>query len=86
MANVDKMWVFLDMVASVVAELAEGDPDKKDLMNTLIVRILSILDGVEGPDLEWKGIALVAQDDLPDDVDTINDDFLHDAWCSRKDS
>lgn len=83
MASVDKMWVFFDMVASAIAELAEGDPNKEELMNTLVVRILSILDGVEGPHLEWNGIALVAQEDLSDNVNTINDDFLHDAWSSR---
>ena len=83
MANVKKMYELFDIVESVIKELSQGNSEKKDLLNTFFTRLLTVLDGQEGLDINWNGIALVAPEDLPDDVEEINDDFLHDAWSNR---
>jgi len=83
MANVKKMYELFDIVESVITELSRGNSEKKDLLNTFFTRLLTVLDGQEGLDINWNGIALVAPEDLPDDVEEINDDFLHDAWSNR---
>jgi hypothetical protein len=86
MANVKVMYELFDFVDSLIAEISDGQVEKKELLETFFFRLLSAFDGVEGPDLHWKGIALVATEDLPDEVTEINDDFLHDAWSSRRPS
>ena len=83
MANVKRMWELFDIVDSVILELAEGDSRKEELLTAFFVRLLCVGDGGEGSELEWRGIALVAQEDLPDEVEEINDELLHDAWSSR---
>ena len=83
MANIQKMWELFEVVDALISELAEGDHKKEEMLRVFFFRILSVLDGVEGPSVEWKGIALVAGEDLPEEVEEINDDFLHDAWSSR---
>lgn len=83
MANIKKMYELFDIVESVITELSQGNSEKKDLLNTFFTRLLTILDGQEGLDINWNGIALVAPEDLPDAVEEINDDFLHDAWSNR---
>jgi len=84
MANVRKMNEFFDIVDSIITELSQGDVGKKDLLNTFFIRVLTVIDGQEGLDIKWNGIALVAPEDLPDHVEEINDDFLHDAWSDRR--
>ena len=84
MANLKIMYDLFDIIDSLIAELSDGEPEKKDLLESFFFRVLSVFDGVEGPDLGWSGIALVAPEDLPDNVDEINDDFLHDVWSSRQ--
>jgi hypothetical protein len=86
MANVKVMYELFDFVDSLIATMSDGQAEKKALLGSFFFRLLSVFDGVEGPDLHWKGIALVATEDLPDDVEEINDDFLHDAWSSRRPS
>lgn len=83
MANVKKMYEFFDIVESVITELSQGNSEKRDLLNTFFTRLLTVLDGQEGLDINWNGIALVAPEDLPDGIEEINDDFLHDAWSNR---
>lgn len=85
MANVAVMWKLFDFFDHVVADVAEGDDEKAILLNQFLVRLLSTFDGVEGPDLKWKGIALVAREDLPETVQEINDEFLHTAWSEGRD-
>ena len=84
MANVEIMWRFFDFVDSIIADFAQNDNEKVELLESFFFRVLCVLDGVEGPDLDWQGIALVASGDLPDTVDEINDDMLHDVWTARK--
>lgn len=84
MANLKIMYDLFDIIDSIIAEMSDGEPEKKDFLESFFFRVLGVFDGVEGPDLGWDGIALVAPEDLPDDVDEINDDFLHDAWSSRE--
>lgn len=83
MANVRRMWEFFDTVDSLIGELAAGDDRIRGILCTFFFRVLTICDGLEGPD-GWNGIALVATEDLPGDVEEINDAFLHDAWSERK--
>jgi hypothetical protein len=86
MANVKIMYELFDFVDSVVARVSDGQVEKKELLESFFFRLLCVFDGVEGPDLDWKGIALVAAEDLPDGVEEINDEFLHDVWSSRRPS
>jgi|GEM_PF-3001495 len=60
-------------------------PDEISGLEGFFFRVLCIFDGIEGKDLSWKGVSLVASEDLPDNVDEINDDFLHDEWSNRSD-
>jgi hypothetical protein len=83
MASVHVMWSFFEMIDSCIMELAQGDPEKKELLDRLVFEMLCIFDGVSSPDSDWNGIVLVATDELPDGVEEINDDFLHDAWSYR---
>ncbi len=86
MTNVAAMWKLFDFVDHLIADTADGDGEKARLLNQFFVRLLSTFDGVEGPDLEWKGIALIAREDLAADAREINDEFLHTAWSERGES
>lgn len=80
MANVAKMWQFFAIVRDVIDRMADGKPQTKEVLTEFMLRVLTICDGMEGPE-DWNGIALVAQENLPDEVEEINDGFLHDAWA-----
>lgn len=86
MANVKVMYKLFDFVDSLIEKMSDGQAEWKELLESFFFRLLSVFDGVEDPDLHWKGIALVTTEDLPDSVEEINDDFLHDAWSSRRSS
>jgi hypothetical protein len=83
MANVKVMYKFFDQVDLIAKNLSSGSEESKVLLDTFFHRVLRICDGLEGPDIDWNGIALVARDDLPENIDEINDDFLNEAWTNR---
>jgi len=83
MANVKVMFDFFDTVESLIQELSAHDNNKQDLLNSFFIRLLSVLDGEEGTSIDWRGIALVSRDDLPEAIQEINDEFLHDVWTHR---
>lgn len=83
MSNINKMYEFFDIIDTIIIEMSEEDTEKAKLLETFFVRILSVCDGLEGPNFDWNGIALVAAENLPKDVEEINDDFLYSAWLNR---
>jgi hypothetical protein len=83
MPNLARMHQFFDSVDQAIEGISAGDAAKREDLERLLLRVLLICDGLEGPDLEWTGIALVAREDLPDTVEEVNDGFLHDAWSER---
>jgi hypothetical protein len=83
MANVERMWQFFDAIDYAIEHTAPGDANLRKSLRALVFRILTVCDGLEGPE-GWKGIALVAREDLPPDVEEINDEFLHDAWVRNE--
>jgi hypothetical protein len=85
MANVRRMWEFFTVVDDLIENLSEGEPSMKDALDPFFFRVLTICDGLEGP-TGWEGISLVAPEDLPEIVQEINDEFLHDAWSGRQQS
>jgi hypothetical protein len=74
---------FFGQVDHAISEMSEGNAEKEELLKIFFVRVLSILDGLEGEDSSWKGIRLVAPEDLPSGVREVNDGFLHDEWSER---
>ncbi len=82
MSNLTKIWELFELIQDVVDEMALDKDGNKKLLNEFTIRILTILDGLEGP-VGWKGIALVAKEDLPDSIPEINDGFLHELWSER---
>ena len=82
---VGKMFDLFKATDSLIVEISCGDLQKKNRLDLFCFRLFCLLDGVEMPWDSWRGIALVAREDLPDEVDEINDDFLHDAWRHRHD-
>jgi hypothetical protein len=82
MASVEKMWTFFDIVDDLINRISQDDDHKRQLLDSFFFRVLTVCDGLEGPE-GWKGIALVATEDLPDEVEEINDGFLHDMWSDR---
>lgn len=82
MANVRKMYQFFDIVDDLIKRSSSNDPELSRSLDAFFFRILTICDGLEGPE-GWNGIALVAREDLPAELEEINDEFLHDAWSSR---
>lgn len=83
MSNLKIMFKFFDHVETIINNLSCNDQYKKELLDSFFHRILLVFDGIEGPDIDWNGIALVARTDLPENVDEINDEFLNDAWSNR---
>ena len=83
MANVQRMWQFFDTIDDLIKRESKGDDHVRKMLETFLFRILTVLDGLEGPD-GWKGLALVAHEDLPEGTEEINDGFLHDMWSERK--
>jgi len=83
MANIAKMHEFFEIVDLLIQELSADDPAKREMLEHFFFRILCVCDGMEGSDLDWKGIALVAQENLPSGVEEVNDGFLHDVWSER---
>ena len=85
MSNVRIMWEFFDIVDDIITEMAGDDQGISKILKYFFIRILSVCDGLEGAE-NWKGIALVAQEDLPSNVEEINDGFLHEMWADREES
>lgn len=82
MANIRKMHEFFDAVNAIINDMAGEDESRRRMLTEFFVRILSVLDGVEGRDAAWTGLCLVAPEDLPPGTEEINDAFLHDAWTN----
>jgi hypothetical protein len=82
MANINTMFQFFDHVERIIGIIARDEEDKK-ILDSFFYRVLRVCDGLEGPDIKWIGIALVARADLPEDVNEINDEFLSEAWLNR---
>lgn len=84
MANVAVMEELFDIVEGIITDMAQGDSEKSVLLKQFFVSVLSVMDGLEANDLKsWKGVALIARDDLPKSVPEINDGFLHEMWSER---
>jgi len=83
MANVRKMYDLFEIIDSLIERQAEGDEERRRLLKGFCFRLFSVLDGLEEPNEDWKGVALVAREDLPEGAEEINDEFLHDAWSNR---
>ncbi|MEN6450108.1 MAG: hypothetical protein ABFC96_06430 [Thermoguttaceae bacterium] len=84
MTNIKMLWRLFDVVDTITSELGRGDEERKDLLDNFFFRFLTVCDGLEGPE-GCRGIALVATEDLPSDVEEINDGFLHELWAERHD-
>jgi hypothetical protein len=77
---IDELFAAID---ALISDTADGDRQKKVMLEEFFFRVLCIFDGVEMPNDEWKGISLVPRAELPHDVKEINDGFLHDEWSDR---
>jgi len=78
------MFQLFEELDTLISELSGGEKAKEELLELFSFRFFSILDGVEASDVSWKGVALLAREAVPDTLDEINDDFLHDAWADHR--
>jgi hypothetical protein len=84
MSNPALLQQFFHNVDLVIDEMSEGDSAHRELLRQFFFRVLSIIDGVEGADVtQWRGIALIAKEDLKSGLEEINDNFLHELWSER---
>jgi hypothetical protein len=83
MDNLTTLEILFRSMDELIEESCLGDADRRQMLERFCFRLLCVFDGIEGPTIGWRGVALVAPSDLPEGVDEINDDFLHDEWSNR---
>jgi len=82
--SIEKMYQLFEELDVLIGKVSQDSKETESLLDLFCFRVFSILDGVEASNLSWKGVALVARENVPDSLDEINDDFLHDAWAEHR--